>query len=121
MIYYSYDLMKMMPREMDDILQQYFSGTNFGVSCVLDDLAGNIDVVCIDTVEGDVKGKQTWTHYANIQRTDSGTWELNEQFKGDDEREMWIYGTFHSFRGAVRNLSIKGTSLNGRKPKEIYV
>ena len=43
---------------------------------------------------------------------------MNEQFKGENEREMWIYGYFKTFGAAVRNLATKGTK--GRKPIKIY-
>ncbi len=117
MRYYNYDMQKMLPKAMNDILQKYFPTSNFGVSLVLDNLAGEIDLVTIDTCVGDVKGETEWTHYANIQRCDKG-WELNEQFKGENEKEMWIYGYFKTFGACVRNLATKGTK--DRKPIEIY-
>ena len=118
MRYYNYDMQRELPQNMRDSLQKYFPTNDFGVSLVLDNLAGDIDLVTIDRCEGSVTGKTTWTHYANLQRTDDGTWELNEQFKGENEQEMWIYGYFKTFGAAVRNLATKGTK--DRKPIKIY-
>lgn len=118
MRYYNYDMQRVLPQNMQATLQKYFPTNDFGVSLVLDNLAGDIDVVTIDRCDGSVIGKSTWTHYANLQRIDDGTWELNEQFKGENEREMWIYGYFKTFGAAVRNLATKGTK--DRKPINIY-
>lgn len=118
MRYYSYDMKRSLPQSMQASLQKHFHTNDFGVSCVLDNLAGEIDLVTIDrcTDEG---SKTTWTHYANLQRADDGRWELNEQFKGESEQEMWIYGYFKTFGAAVRNLATKGTK--DRKPIKIYI
>lgn len=123
MRYYNYDMLMEFPQNMRDSLQKYFPTNDFGVSLVLHNLAGDIDVVTIDKVVCNGEGKhhdnETWTHYANLQRTDDGTWELNEQFKGENEQEMWIYGYFKTFGAAVRNLAKKGTK--DRKPIKIYL
>ena len=117
MRYYNYDMQKMLPKAMNDILQKYFPTSNFGVALVLDNLAtGKIDLIAIDKCNGDIN-RTTWTHYANIQRCEQG-WELNEQFKGENEKEMWIYGYFKTFGACVRNLATKGTK--NRKPIKIY-
>jgi len=50
---------------------------------------------------------------------DGDVWELNEQFKGKNEDEMWIYGYYKSFGSAVRNLATKGTK--DRKPIKIWM
>lgn len=122
MRYYNYDMQRELPQNMRDSLQKYFPTNDFGVSLVLDNLAGDVDLVSIDKVVRNGEGKhhdnETWTHYANLQRTDDGTWELNEQFKGENEQEMWIYGYFKTFGAAVRNLATKGTK--DRKPIKIY-
>jgi len=114
MRYYNYDMQKMLPQNIQDTLQKYFPTNDFGVSCVLDNLKCEIDLITIDRCNGSVTGKTTWTHYANIQRTGDNTWELNEQFKGENEQEMWVYGYYKSFATAVRNLAMKGTK--NRKP-----
>ena len=117
MRYYNYDKGE-LPQNMRDSLQKYFPTNDFGVSLVLDNIEGEIDLIAIDKCEGSVTGKTKWTHYANIQRTDNNTWELNEQFKGKNEQEMWIYGYFKTFNAAVRDLATKGTK--DRKPINIY-
>ena len=92
-------MQRVLPQNMQDTLQKYFPTNDFGVSLVLDNIAGDIDVVTIDRCEGSVTGKSTWTHYANLQRTDDGTWELNEQFKGENKREAeaYVFGMSESF------------------------
>lgn len=116
MRYYNDDMKRILPQAMQASLLKYFPTDDWGVSCVLD-VNGEIDLVTIDrcTDEGRTT---TWTHYANLQRCNDGTWELNEQFKGENKQEMWIYGYFKTFGAAVRNLATKGTKE--RKPIKIY-
>ena len=118
MRYYDYDMIRTLPEKMQSVLEKYFPTREFGVSLVLANLAGDIDLVSIDRCN-DIDSRTTnWSHYANLQRTDNGLWEVNEQFKGNNEQEMWIYGYYKSFGAAVRNLATRGT--NNRKPIKIY-
>lgn len=121
--YYNSDIKKLLPQNMKDALERYFGNGEYGVSEVLLDWKTNdVTLVTIDKVEytgGGRHGDETkWTHYANIQLYDGDVWELNEQFKGKSEDEMWIYGYYKSFGYAVRNLATKG--IKNRKPIEIY-
>lgn len=122
MIYYSASVAERMPVVMDTVLQKYFPEKIWGAIPLIN-VRGNVDLVTIDKVEYTGGGKHhdesEWTHYANLERTDNGTWELNEQFKGENEQEMWIYGYFKTFGSAVRNLATKGTK--DRKPIKIFM
>ena len=121
MVYWNASEAKRMPVVMDAVLQKYFPEKTWGAIPLINE-RGEVELVTIDKVEytgGGRHGEEmTWTHYANLQRTDEGTWELNEQFKGENEQEMWIYGNFKTFGAAVRNLATKGTK--DRKPIKIY-
>lgn len=108
MRYYNYDIQKMLPTQMQEALQKHFPTNDFGVSIVLDNLAGEIDVISVDKCDGSVTGKTTWTHYANLQKCSDGSWEVNSQFKGESEREMWIYKYFKRFADAVRYIASGG-------------
>lgn len=119
MRYFNYNMRKKLPKAMQDTLQKYFPTNDFGVSLMLENVQDEIDLISIDTCEGSVTGKTKWTHYANLQRMDNGDWELNAQFKGVQENEMWIYGYFKTFGAIVRNLACKGTK--DRKPISIYL
>ena len=120
MIYYNYDMQKELPQNMRDSLQKYFPEKTWGATCLI--INGEVDLITIEKVVYTGGGRHgdemIWTHFANIQRTDNNTWELNEQFKGENEQEMWIYGYFKTFGAAVRNLATKGTK--DRKPIKIY-
>lgn len=119
MIYYTYEQAKAVPMQMDIVLQKYFPTNEWGCN-VLVNLEGVCELFEICKVEHDAikRDRQIWTHYANIQWCDKDGWELNEQFKGEHENEMWIYGYFKTFGAAIRNLANKGT-IN-RKPIKIY-
>ncbi len=143
MKYFNYDMQRKIPKDMKDILEKYFGGSDFMVSNVLYNREGDVDTITIDTtpyvfdgVKNIVKGE--WVHYAHLFKVAEG-WQLAESFiyigygfveEWGEEYRKWIdtgqtatniYGTFKTFRGAVRNLSIKGTSANDRKAKEVYV
>ena len=108
---------------LDAVLQMYFPNNNhWGASVSFRQSFRNDDG--IDTVEICRVDYYTWTHYAQIIRfkDESGkdVFEVSELFCGADENEMWIYGEYSSFAHAVRNIAIKGTSENGRKPLRKY-
>lgn len=117
MRYYHEQMKQELPQSMQDTLQKNFPTNDYGVAIVLSDNDGEIDLVSIDRCEGSITGATKWTHYANLQKKSNGNWELNEQFKGVNEDEMWIYGYFNTFSEAVRELATKGTE--NRKPIKI--
>ena len=122
MVYWSASEAERMPIVMDAVLQKYFPEKTWGAIPLINS-RGEVELVTIDKVEytgGGRHGDETeWTHYANIQLYDGDVWELNEQFKGKNEDEMWIYGYYKSFSSAVRNLATKGTK--DRKPIKIFM
>lgn len=122
MVYWSVSDAKRMPVVMDAVLQKYFPEKTWGAIPLINE-RGEVELVTIDIVQytgGGRHGDETeWTHYANIQLYDGDVWELNEQFKGKSEDEMWIYGYYKSFCYAVRNLATKGTK--DRKPIKIFM
>ena len=122
MVYWSASEAERMPVVMDAVLQKYFPEKTWGAIPLINK-DGVVELVTIDKVEytgGGRHGDETkWTHYANIQLYDGDVWELNEQFKGKNEDEMWIYGYYKSFANAVRNLATKGTK--DRKPIKIWM
>ena len=118
MIYSYYKDKEQMPKHMEDVLQRYFPENTWGASVLM--CNGVVDVVTIYRVKITGKTKyggteMEWTHYANIQYL-GRDWEINEQFMGEKENEMWVYGTYKSFGGAVRGLATKGNSEKNRKP-----
>lgn len=122
MIYFNSEQQKLIPQSFDSALQQYFPTRDFGVALVLQDDNGDIELVSIDKVTWTGGGRhgdeQIWTHYANIQKTDDGRWEINEQFKGENEDMMFVYAYYKKFAGAVHNLALQGTE--NRIPIKVY-
>lgn len=122
MVYWNVSEAERMPVVMDAVLQKYFPEKTWGAIPLINK-DGVVELITIDKVVytgGGRHGDETmWTHYANIQLYDGDVWELNEQFKGKDEDEMWIYGYYKYFANAVRNLATKGTK--DRKPIKIWV
>ena len=116
MVYWSVSEAERMPVFMDAVLQKYFPEKTWGAIPLINE-HGEVELVTIDRVE--YTNETEWTHYANIQLYDDDVWELNEQFKGKNEDEMWIYGYYKSFGSAVRNLATKGTK--DRKPIKIWI
>jgi hypothetical protein len=105
----------------DAILQRYFGDSRkWGANIIFDEY-GKIDICEICRLSDVTIDGATWTHYANILcMLRDKNWEVNEQFKGEREDEMWIYGQYTTFARAVRNLATRGTSEQKRKPIEIY-
>ena len=95
MVYWSVSDAELMPVVMDAVLQKYFPEKTWGAIPLINE-RGEVELVTIDRVEYTGCGRHgdetEWTHYANIQLYDDDVWELNEQFKGKNEDEMWIYG-----------------------------
>ena len=121
MRYYNADMYKrMLGTHEDAILQRYFNDSSrFGANIIFNE-DGTIENCEICRLTEVTLNGATWTHYANILNYEEGKWEVNEQFKGEDEDEMWIYGYYQTFTRAVRNLATKGTSEVKRKPIDIY-
>jgi len=134
MRYYNYES---VPRNINEALQEYFPENTWGCS-VHKDTKGNVDIVEICRVTQHNPRCASWEHYAQIIHLD-GVWELSEMFieidekfckkygeqyrkwVGTEQTAVYIYGMFYSFKRAVKSLKNFGTSINGRKPKNIYV
>ena len=104
----------------DAILQRYFNDSSRWGANIIFNEDGTIDNCEICRLTDVTLDGATWTHYANILNYGEGRWEVNEQFKGEGQDEMWIYGHYKTFTRAVRNLATKGTSEAKRKPIDIY-
>lgn len=138
MKYFNYDLEKELPQQMCNTLQRYFDDT-FGVSTVLPNLAGDVEIVVIDRVVKVSKSVEDWTHYANIIKQPNGTWQVSESFikiddrfcdkwgeeyrrwVGTEQTAVYIYGYYKTFTLAVKNLKLKGNSENKRTVIDVYV
>ena len=134
MRYYNYES---VPRDINEALQNAFPENTWG-GVIHKDAKGNVDIVEICIVKQHNTRSASWSHYAQIINFD-GICELSEafieidekfckkygeqyqQWIGTEQTAMYIYGMFKSFKRAVQSLKNKGTSINGRKPKNIYV
>lgn len=119
MIYYHYKQQERMEKDWskyDAILQKFFPENDKWGANVLFDTDGEIDVIEICKLEEYSVNGATWTHYCNIQR-DCSEWELNTQFNGEKEDEMWVLGKYTTFTWCVRACA-KG--LKDKKPIAIY-
>lgn len=119
MIYYNFKQQEKMQDEFakfDDVLQKYFPENDKWGANVLFDLNGEIDLIEICKLEDYSINGAMWIHYCNIQR-DGGEWELNAQFYGEKEDEMWILGRYSTFGWCVR---VASNGIEGKKPIEIY-
>ena len=120
MRYFNYDMAKRMQGTPEnEALQKYFPDSDKWGACVYFTRDKTVDFVEINTLTNSSINGATWTHFCNIQNTGEGTWEVNTQFNGKLEDEMWIYGYYKSFANAVRNLATKGTK--DRKPIKIWM
>lgn len=99
------------------LLDKYFTD-DFGVSCVCFDKDGNVDTISIDRLSNVTVNSATWTYHASITRWDDGTWEVSEQFKGEGEDELWIYGYYKRFADACKCIATG--KFKRMKPIEIY-
>lgn len=100
MRYYNYEQKSKAPSWLIRTLENQFGFdyTNWGCNILFDN-NGEVDVVEICKLSNANINKATWTHYANIQKTENG-WEVNTQFNGENEDEMWVYKYYTRFVGA---------------------
>lgn len=119
MRYYNYDMAKrMVGTAFDSALQHYFPNNDEWGVCVYFTREKDVDFMEICKLSNVSVNGATWTHYANIQRADSGRWEVNTQFNGEKEDEMWIFAYYKHFRVACHCIASNG--FKTRKPKYIY-
>ena len=101
MRYFNYEMAKRMSgTKEDEALQRYFPDSDKFGACVYFTREKTLDFVEINTLKDASVNGATWTHFANILNTGDGTWEVNTQFNGEKEDEMWTYGYRKTFRGA---------------------
>lgn len=102
----------------NDALQKYFPENDKWGASILFLVGGQrIDLVEICSLSEVTPNKAKWTHYAQIVAMANGEWEVSRRFMGDNEDEMWIYGTYKTFSGAVKFVSSK---LHNALPKDKY-
>ncbi len=105
----------------DNVLQKTFpENDKWGVNILFlvdGQRIERIDLVEICTLSEVTPNKAKWTHYALIFAMANGKWEVSRRFMGDNEDEMWIYGTFKIFSDAVDFVSSK---LHNALPKDKY-
>lgn len=102
----------------DNVLQKTFpENDKWGASILFTNSGHAIDLVEICSLSEVTLNKAKWTHYAQIIAMANGEWEVSRRFMGDNEDEMWIYGTFKRFSNAVKFVSSK---LHNALPKDKY-
>lgn len=102
MRYYNTESFERLDKKYKDVLERYFPDYNKWGVWILFDESGEPETMEICQLIGATQNGATWRHYANIARHDDGTWEVNTQFNGKDENEMWVYGYWKRFVNAVR-------------------
>lgn len=112
MIYYSSKQRKDTPVIVDAILQRYFKGNEYGANIFVDN--GRVENIEICKVSSD----NMWTHHANICLYDDDIWEVNTQFNGEKENEMWVYKYFTRLGDACR--FVLNGKFKGMKPINVY-
>lgn len=131
MTYYSYEDIDKMPEKYMAILDKYIptqSGKGFrwaGANIIVStDISGERTPEVIEICKMTKEGKtEHWEHYCHIQRLDDTktktvTWEVNSQFNGENEDEMWVFATFQKFGNACR--FIMAHDIKALKPVKIY-
>lgn len=109
---------RMLTRHEHKVLQTYFPENDwFGAD--VDFLGLLIYRVTIYDLSNVTINSTTWTHCANIQWLEKEMkWEVNTQFNGEKEDEMWVYRTFTRFADACRYVARKQYLKD--KPIAIY-
>lgn len=103
---------------LDNVLQKAFpENDKWGASILFANSGHAIDLIEICTLSEVTPNKARWTHYALIASKLNGEWEVRRHFMGDNEDEMWIYGTFKIFSDAVDFVSSK---LHNASPQDKY-
>lgn len=88
----------------DNVLQKTFpENDKWGASVMF--IGQKIDLIEICSLSEVTLNKAKWTHYAQIIPADNAEWEVSRRFMGDNEDEMWIYGTYKTFLNAVKFIS----------------
>lgn len=121
MKYYNYSQYEQMKKKAFNwkiygILEKYF-GDGFGASVLFDE-NGNVENIEICKLSDVTVNGATWTHYANIALWDDGTWEINSQFNGEREDEMWVFGYYKRFANACK--CVANGKFENMKPIKIY-
>ena len=111
MVYYHYEQREQMKnlrenQKKDETLQKYFSDGKKWGACILFNENGKVENIEISKLTDVTQNHETWNHYANILLWDDGTWEVNSQFNGKNEDEMWIFGYYKRFADAVRRVQL---------------
>lgn len=102
----------------DNVLQKTFpENDKWGVNILFSPDGERIDYIEICSLSEVTPNKAKWTHYALITQRNKEKWEVSRRFMGDNEDEMWIYGTFKRFSNAVKFVSSK---LHNALPKDKY-
>jgi len=102
---------------LDNVLQRAFpENDKWGVNIMFFN-SGKIDYVEMCSLSEVTPNKARWTHYALIASKLNGEWEVRRHFMGDNEEEMWIYGTFKIFSDAVDFVC---SHINNALPKAKY-
>jgi hypothetical protein len=103
---------------LDNVLQKAFpENDKWGASILFANSGQAIDLIEICTLSEVTPNKAKWTHYAQIIAMANGEWEVSRRFMGDNEDEMWIYGTFKIFSDAVDFVC---SQINNALPKAKY-
>lgn len=116
---HNYEIEKKMKMSREWFVLNYFlEDDKWGIGAIF--VEGELDCISVYKVYA-VGSSLNWEHYANIQRTYRDGllfWELNTQFNGEGENEMWIYGYYKRFSDIVR--AIAKESFKGKKPMVKY-
>ena len=120
MLYWSYEMNDKVDVKTNELLQKHFPTKEWG--CDIDFENDKVCRIGIDKVVCNGTGRhhdgQTWTHYANIQLWDDGTWEVNSQFMGEKEDEMWVYAYYKRLADAVKCVATG--KFETMKPIKVY-
>ena len=124
MKYYNYEQYTQMKKKawnwkLYAVLDAYFDeeSDDYGIKVLFDE-KGNAELFEVCKLSNVTQNGATWTHYANIQLADDGTWEVNEQFKGKNEDEMWVYAYYKRFADACKCIATG--KFKKMKPIKIY-
>lgn len=105
MVYWCASEAEKVPSKIDRVLQFYFPDRTWGAIPLVNS-EGVVELITIDKVTYTGGGRHgdesVWTHFANIQNTGDGWWEVNTQFMGDGHDEMWVYAYYRRFADAVK-------------------
>ena len=118
MRYYDVESFEYLDKRYKDVLQKYFPDNDKWGICVLFNEDKQPETIEVCKLHDATLNGATWEHYANIARYDDGTWEVNTQFNGKEENEMWVFGYWKRFANAVRVVACG--DFEKMKPLKIY-